>query len=82
MLNSKNRDKYKIYADLISANLYRIDKGLNEIELENFYSETMEKIIVPLDKKYSPAENAQRYYKKYSKLKNANQLLLKQIHET
>ncbi|MCF6466440.1 Rqc2 family fibronectin-binding protein [Clostridium sp. Cult2] len=82
LLDSKNRDKYKIYADLISANLYRIGKGLEEVELENFYSENMDKIIVPLDKRYSPAENAQRYYKRYSKLKNANLLLLKQIPET
>ncbi|HSH36174.1 Rqc2 family fibronectin-binding protein [Schnuerera sp.] len=82
LLDSQNREKYKIYADLISANLYRIDKGLEKVELENFYSEYMDKIIVPLNKKYSPAENAQRYYKRYSKLKNANLLLLKQIPET
>ena len=80
--DSKNREKYKIYADLISANLYRINKGSDKVELENFYSENMEKIIVPLDKRYSPAENAQRYYKRYSKLKKANQLLLQQIPET
>lgn len=82
LLDSKNREKFKIYADLISANLYRIDKGLSQVELENFYSENMEKIIVPLDERYSPAENAQKYYKRYSKLKNANQLLLEQIPET
>jgi predicted ribosome quality control (RQC) complex YloA/Tae2 family protein len=82
LLESQDREKFKIYADLISANIYRIEKGLDEVELENFYTETMEKIKVPLNKKYSPAENAQRYYKKYSKLKNAHILLLKQIPET
>ena len=82
LLESEDRGKYKVYADLISANLYRIEKGSSEIELENFYTENMEKIKVPLDKKHSPAENAQRYYKKYSKLKHAQSLLLKQIPET
>ena len=82
LLKSKNREIYKIYADLISANIHRIDKGMEEIQLENFYSENMEVITIPLDKKYSPQENAQNYYKKYSKLKNAHQLLLKQIPET
>lgn len=82
LLNSKKREKYKIYADLISANLYRIEKGLEEIELENFYDENLEKIKIPLDKKLSPVENAQRYYKKYTKLKNAERLLLNQIPET
>jgi predicted ribosome quality control (RQC) complex YloA/Tae2 family protein len=82
LLESEDRGKYKVYADLISANLYRIEKGSSEIELENFYTENMEKIKVPLDKRHSPAENAQRYYKKYSKLKHAQSLLLKQIPET
>lgn len=82
LLDSEKREIYKIYADLISANLYRIEKGLEEIELENFYDENLEKIKIPLDKKLTPVENAQRYYKKYNKLKNAHKLLLSQIPET
>ena len=82
LLDSEKREKYKIYADLISANLYRIEKGLEEVELENFYNENLEKIKVPLDKKLSPSENAQMYYKRYTKLKNAHKLLLSQIPET
>ena len=82
LLESKDREKYKIYADLISANIHRIDGGMGEIELENFYSENMESIRVPLDKKLSPPLNAQNYYKKYSRLKNAHSLLIKQIPDT
>src|SRR5699024_6055001 len=50
--------------------------------LENFYDENLNLINIPLNKKISAPENAQRYYKKYSKLKNAEILLLKQIPET
>lgn len=82
LLESKDREKYKIYADLISANLYRIGRGIDSIELENFYDENLEKITIPLDRKISPPDNAQRYYKRYSKLKNAHILLLDQIPET
>ena len=82
LLESQDREKYKIYADLISANIYKIEKGAKEVELDNFYTETMEKIRIPLDERFSPAKNAQRYYKKYSKLKNAHSLLLRQIPET
>jgi len=82
LLESEDREKYKIYADLISANLHRIEKGVEKVELENFYDESMKKITIPLDKKYSPVENAQRYYKKYAKLKNAYNLLLDKIPET
>ena len=82
LLESEDREKYKVYADLISANIYRIERGTSEVELENFYTETMEKTKIPLDKRFPPAINAQRYYKRYSKLKNAHSLLLKQIPET
>jgi len=82
LLDSQKREKYKVYADLISANLYRIEKGMEEVELENFYDENLSKITVPLDKKLSGTENAQMYYKKYAKLKNAYKLLLSQIPET
>ena len=82
LLNSKDREKYKVYADLISANIHRMDRGLNEIELENFYDEDMTLLTIPLNVKLSPVANAQYYYKKYSRLKNANVLLLKQIPET
>lgn len=82
LFESKDREKYKIYADLISANLYRISRGLDSIELENFYDENLAKITIPLDRKISPSDNAQKYYKRYSKLKNAHLLLLEQIPET
>lgn len=75
-----NRDKYKIYADLISSNFYQINKGMEEIELENFYDE-MKPVIVPLDEKLDAPQNAAKYYKKYSKLKSAAAFLEKQISE-
>lgn len=82
LLESKDREKYKIYADLISANIYKIPRGVDKIELENFYDENLGTIEIPLDVKISAVENAQKYYKKYSKLKHANKLLLEQIPET
>lgn len=82
LLESKNREIYKIYGDLISANIHNIKPGAELIQLENFYDENMSLIEIPLDKKISAALNAQKYYKKYSKLKTANSLLAKEIPET
>lgn len=82
LLESKNREIYKIYGDLISANIHNIKPGAELILLENFYDENMSLIEIPLDKKISAAQNAQKYYKKYSKLKTANSLLEKEIPET
>jgi predicted ribosome quality control (RQC) complex YloA/Tae2 family protein len=82
LVEAQKRDIYKIYADLISANIYKIDKGIKEINLENFYDENSEVISIPLDVKLSPSQNAQKYYKKYAKLKNAAKLLDQQIPQT
>lgn len=74
-----NREKYKIYADLISSNFHRIKKGSNNVIVENFYNE-MEEIEIPLDSKLDGPGNASKYYKKYSKLKNAAVYLEEQIN--
>lgn len=79
---SKDREKFKIYGDILSANLHQIPKGLSEVDLENFYSEDLDTIKIPLDPKISPAINAQKYYKRYQKLKTANKLLIKQITQS
>lgn len=81
-LESSEREKYKIYADLIQSNLYRIQKGTRVAQLQNFYDPEMGELSVPLDEKLGAVENAQRYYKKYSKLKTASLLLETQINET
>ena len=79
---SLDREKYKIYADLISANIHRIKTGSKEVKVQNFYDEDLEMITIPLDEKLSAPINAQRYYKKYSKLKSASSLLRRQIPRT
>ncbi|MFR8744621.1 MAG: NFACT family protein [Peptoniphilus sp.] len=74
-----NREKYKVYADLISSNFHRIEKGSDNVTVENFYNE-MEEIVIPLDSKLDGPGNASKYYKKYSKLKNAAVYLEEQIN--
>lgn len=74
-----NREKYKVYADLISSNFHKIEKGSDNVTVENFYNE-MEEIVIPLDSKLDGPGNASKYYKKYSKLKNAAVYLEEQIN--
>lgn len=75
-------EKYRIYGELITANLYRIpNKNLEEIELENYYDNN-NKILIKLDKRYSPSINAKRFFKKYSKLKNALEIVSQQKKDT
>lgn len=72
------REKFKVYADLISSNFYKIEKGADSVTVENFYDE-MKEIEIPLDPTLDGPSNAAKYYKKYSKLKNAASFLTEQI---
>lgn len=75
-------EKYRIYGELITANLYRIpNKNLEEIELENYYDNN-NKILIKLDKRYSPSINAKKFFKKYSKLKSALAIVSEQKKDT
>ncbi len=76
---SKGRDKYKIFGDLITANLYRIEYGMKSVSVENYYSDNMETIDIPLDESISPSQNAQKYYKKYNKAKTTEIYAMEQI---
>ena len=74
-----DREKLRIYGDLLQANLYRIEKGSPFVDLENFYDENMSVVRIKLDPSKSGSQNAQKYYKDYRKAKTAEQILTEQI---
>ncbi len=74
-----NKAQYKEYGDLITSNLYQLQRGMKEVRLTNYYSENMEEVVLALDTRLTPSQNAQRYYKRYNKAKSAEQELVRQI---
>lgn len=76
---SKDRETLRIYADLLQANLYRIEKGASFADVENFYDENMGTVRIKLDPSKSPSWNAQKYYKDYARAKTADKMLRIQI---
>ncbi len=71
----KDTDKYRLYGELITSNLYRIDNhNVNSITLENYYDNNSP-ITILLDKSISPSANAKKFFKKYQKLKNAKSIV-------
>ena len=76
-----NKEKIKIFGDLITANIYRLEKGADKYQVENFYDENdpNKTIEIPVDKNLTPAQNAQKFYKKYNKFKSAEYHLKNQI---
>ena len=80
MSECNNMDTYKLYGELIVNNMYKLDNShLDSITLNNYY--TGEDITIPLDKSISPYNNAQKYFKKYNKLKNALSIVKEQENE-
>lgn len=72
---AKKAEEYRIKGELLTANLYRIEKGMTHIELENWYSPDCERIKIALDATLPPTKNAQRYFKTYNKHKRAKEIL-------
>ncbi len=79
----KKRHLHKVKGDLITANIYRIEKGAKSVVLENYYDEN-KPIEIALKENLTPSQNAQAYYKKYNKDKIAEVETVKQkeINET
>jgi len=74
-------ETYRLWGDLLTANLYRMKRGMEQVVLENYYSENCETVEIPLDKRLSPSQNAQAYYKKYNKSKAAKIHLTDQLEK-
>ena len=79
---AENREKYRIFGDLITANLYRVEKGDKVLSAQNFYDENCGEVKINLDEKLSPSQNASRYYTKYKKAKNTELYATEQIEIT
>lgn len=71
LAEAKNADQVRIQGELVTANLHTIRKGDKEVEAVNYYDEEQAAVRIPLDPLLSPSENAQRYYRKYTKMKNS-----------
>lgn len=73
-----NAEKYRLYGELITSNLYRIpDYPQAEVTLENYYDNN-NLITIPLDEKFSPSKNAKNFFQKYRKLQNTIAIVEKQ----
>ena len=68
-------EEYRIKGELLTANLYRVEKGAVGVELENWYEDGCPTVKISLDATLSPAKNAQRYFKTYNKYKRAKEVL-------
>lgn len=73
------KEDMKLKGDLLSANIYRLQKGDKKAVLENFYDESCPQIEIKLDSRLAPSQNAQKYYSEYRKSLTAEKKLAEQI---
>ncbi|MEK4228675.1 Rqc2 family fibronectin-binding protein [Solibacillus sp. FSL H8-0538] len=77
-----NLDQFQLYGELLMANLYNFEKGVDFVDVANYYSETGEMVRIPVSPRKTPVENAQSYYTKYNKAKNALIMVQEQLDKT
>ncbi|MEE1087208.1 MAG: NFACT RNA binding domain-containing protein [Schaedlerella sp.] len=78
--DTENRDKYKVYGELLHTYGYSLEPGAKELEALNYY--TNEMIKIPLDPTQTAQENAKHYFDKYNKQKRTFEALSHLIQET
>ncbi|MDO0559423.1 NFACT family protein, partial [Escherichia coli] len=70
-----------LYGELITANIYAIQKGMKEVEVINYYDEDGGTVVIPLNPQKTPSENAQKYFTRYQKAKNAKLIVKEQMEK-
>ncbi len=78
---TRDRERLRICGELITANLYRMEKGASCLEAENYYEEGCPILSIPLDPLLTPQQNAAKYFKQYAKAKTAERVLTEQIEK-
>ena len=75
LIDAERAEENRIKGELLTANLYAIERGMKSVELQNWYDEEGGIIKIALDTTLSPAKNAQKYFKIYNKQKRAKEIL-------
>lgn len=78
--DTENREKFKVYGELINTYGYSLEEGAKKLDALNYYNNEM--VSIPLDAARTPQENAQRYFEKYNKQKRTYEALSHFIQET
>lgn len=82
LANAARMEEYRLMGELLNANLWQLHRGQEAAVVSNYYDEAGGQITIPLDKQLTPAQNAQRYFKKYQKARSARETAAEQKEKT
>ena len=80
LYKAENSDKYRLFGELLTANLHAVRPGAKSVTVMNYYDGSM--VDIPLDPRFPASKNAQNYYKRYGKAKTAIKEKKLQLEET
>lgn len=80
--DAEKKERYRQLGELITSNMYKIKKGDTSLLAIDYNSPDMSEIAIELDERLTPSQNAQKYFKRYAKLKNAENFLSEEIKKT
>lgn len=80
--DAEKADEYQLHGELLTANMYALQKGMTKIEVMNYYDEHGAMVTIALDPLKTPSENAQSYFSKYQKARNSVSIIEEQIMKT
>ena len=78
---AEKAEDYRIQGELLLANLHTLTRGQKQVELQNYYTPELEMLSIPLNPERTPSENAQDYFKKYTKAKRGRSRILQLISD-
>ena len=81
LARAESAEDYRIQGELLLANLHAVTRGQAQVELQNYYSPELEMLSISLDPERTPSENAQAYFKKYTKAKRGRSRILQLISD-
>ena len=81
LAETRNREQLRVRGELITANLYRMERGARLLRAEDYYQAGSPTVEIPLDPLLTPQQNAARYFKQYNKAKTAEHVLREQIQK-
>ncbi|NIK75731.1 putative ribosome quality control (RQC) complex YloA/Tae2 family protein [Paenibacillus castaneae] len=79
LAEAKDAEKYRVLGELLTAYMHQITRGDSSIELVNFYDEEQAVVKIDLDPQLTPSDNAQRYFRRYTKHKNSLSVVAEQM---
>ncbi|REK77847.1 Rqc2 family fibronectin-binding protein [Paenibacillus paeoniae] len=79
LLEAQDAEKYRVLGELLTAYMHQFNRGDESIELVNFYDEEQAVVNIQLDPQLTPSENAQRYFRRYTKYRNSQTVVAQQM---